>query len=319
MSLSDLAKPSADSGFGTRFYLVSYLPTYAAASYVLLLVWAGAPDWLGKSGHGINFSRAWTTAGHLGVGQIVILALALLLIAVVAQPFQSAIMRCLEGYWPRLLGSDSLTAWQKTRKAGLAEKAKLPQDPAKQTADVVQKAGEAGDKLRRRFPLADNLVLPTALGNVLSALEDSVGHEYGLDGVVAWPRLYPVLGDQVRNMVDDRRDTMDAMARMAATMMVTTPICVALLVWCPLWWGFLAAVPPAVGWVAYRAAVRAAQGFADAVRVAFDLHHVDLLTALHMVVPEQHDLQRALGEQWSDYWRQSVPLKPDLKYNAKKD
>jgi hypothetical protein len=44
---------------------------------------------------------------------------------------------------------------------------------------------------------------------------------YGLDAVTAWPRLYPVLGEQCRTLVDDRRDTLDASVRLAATMAVT--------------------------------------------------------------------------------------------------
>ncbi len=320
MSLSDLAKPPQDAGFGTRFYLVSYLPTYAAAVFVLLLVWAGAPDWLGQPGHGISFDRAWSTAGHLGIGQIVMLALVILLIAVVVQPFQMEIVRFLEGYWPRRLGrlEGRLTRRQGKRKGRLATEAELPQPPVQLTDEVIAQAGEAGHELRRRFPLPDRLMRPTALGNVLAALEDDAGREYGLDAVVAWPRLYPLLGDQVRSIVDDRRDTMDAMARMAATMAMTTLVCGALLIRCPLWWGFLAVVPLALAGVAYRAAVQAALGLADAVRVAFDLHRLDLLTALHLAIPGRHEEQRALGEQWCDYWRQGVPLKPGLKYDVEK-
>jgi hypothetical protein len=319
VSLSELAKPPSDAGFGARFYLVSYLPTYAATVFVLVLVWAGAPGWLGRPGHGISFSRAWSTAGHLGVGQIVMLALAILLITVVVQPFQTEIMRLLEGYWPRWL---SRLAKRRTRRkvelrGRLATKAQLPQDPAQATHEVVQRAGEAGHELRRRFPSSDRLVRPTALGNVLAALEDDAGREYGLDAVVAWPRLYPLLSDQVRSIVNDRRDTMDTMARMTATMSISTLVCGALLIDCPLWWGLLALMPPVLAWVSYRSAVAAASGFADAVRVAFDLHRIDLLTALHMAVPKEHQEQRALGEQWSDYWRQGVPLKPDLKYHIK--
>jgi len=78
-------------------------------------------------------------------------------------------------------------------------------------------------------------------------------------------------------------------------------------------------VPLVLSWFAYRAAVQAALGFADAVRVAFDLHRFDLLTALHMRLPEHHQEQRVLGEQWCDYWRQGVPLRPNLEYTVEKD
>jgi hypothetical protein len=62
---------------------------------------------------------------------------------------------------------------------------------------------------------------PTKLGNVLAARQDSAGRPYGFDAVTAWPRLYPVLGEQCRTLVDDRRGTLDASVRPAATMTVT--------------------------------------------------------------------------------------------------
>jgi hypothetical protein len=317
MSLADLAKAPADVGFGRRFYLVSYLPTYAAAVFVLVLVWAGAPDWLGRSGRGINFGRAWSTAARLGTGQIVMLAIALLLIAVVLQPFQLSVMRVLEGYWPGWCGGKRLLARQGKRRDALVRRARLPQLAAERTDKVIQEAGQAGYELRRRFPLAEDLLRPTALGNALAAMEDDAGQVYGLDAVVAWPRLYPVLGDGVRAIVDDRRDTMDAMARMAATMAVTTLATVALLAWSPWWW--LALAPLALSVLAYRAAVATALGFGDAVRVAFDLHRFDLLSSLHMTIPDRQQQERELNEQWCDYWRQGVPLKRDLRYAIPKD
>ena len=42
MKLDAVTRQSAGGGFGGRFYLVGYLPTYAAALFLLVLVWAGA-------------------------------------------------------------------------------------------------------------------------------------------------------------------------------------------------------------------------------------------------------------------------------------
>lgn len=38
MKLDAAGRPPADAGFGGRFYLVGYLPTYAAALFLLVLV-----------------------------------------------------------------------------------------------------------------------------------------------------------------------------------------------------------------------------------------------------------------------------------------
>ena len=60
-----------------RFDLISYLPTYAAALFLLVLVWAGAPGLeLAAKDHRIRFTAAWATASHLSLGEVMIVALA---------------------------------------------------------------------------------------------------------------------------------------------------------------------------------------------------------------------------------------------------
>ena len=49
MKLEAVGRPPADASFCGRFYLVGYLPTYAAALFLLVLVWAGAPGWSGPA------------------------------------------------------------------------------------------------------------------------------------------------------------------------------------------------------------------------------------------------------------------------------
>lgn len=82
MKLDMAGRPLADASFGGRFYLISYLPTYAAALFLLVLVWAGAPGWSGRQDHRIRFTAAWATASHLSLGEVIIVALAVALLAV---------------------------------------------------------------------------------------------------------------------------------------------------------------------------------------------------------------------------------------------
>ena len=144
-------------------------------------------------------------------------------------------------------------------------------------------------------------------------MEDSAGRAYGLDAVTAWPRLYPVVGEPTRTLVDDRRDTLDAAVRMAATMAVTAIASLALLVRSG-WWVMLALIPLSVAVLAYNAAVQAALAYSETVHVAFDLHRADLLTALRMQLPRRQDTEKTLNEQWCDLWRQGIPLPTTLEY-----
>ena len=313
MNLGTAARQPA-AGSGGRFYLIGYLPTYAATLFLLLLVWAGAPVWRGHPGRRIRFTTAWATASHLNLGEVVVVALGVALLAVILQPLQLALVNLAQGSWPRSPGATWARQRQKNRRDLLARAAQLPQDPDL-TSEAIQRAGTAGYQLHRRYPLPDHLLQPTTLGNVLAAMQDTAGRAYGLDAVTAWPRLYPVLGEQCKTLVDDRRDTLDASVRLAATMAVTALTSLVLLLG-TRWWTMLALLPLSVAALAYNAAVQAALAYAETVHVAFDLHRADLLTALRMTPPGRQDAERTLNEQWCDHWRQGIPMPATLRYTT---
>jgi len=298
--LDTAARPGLEGG---RFFLVDHLPTYAAALFVLTLVWAGAP------GSPPDFDRAWRTAAGLGTGEVLLVALAVTLGATLGHPLQLAVVRLLEGGWPRWTTpvARASRARQLRRRALLAERAELPEDADMEPSNAeIQAAGLAGTRLRRGFPPAE-LVRPTSLGNVLAAMEWQAGEPYGLDAVVAWPRLYPVLGETTRAIVTDRRNTLDGAARLSVTMAATAGTSAALLLPSAGWWACLALLPLAVARVAYVGAVRAALAYSEGVRTAFDLHRFDMLTALHLPLPEGPEAERALNRELSSAWRQATP------------
>ncbi|MCC3776056.1 hypothetical protein [Streptomyces sp. UNOB3_S3] len=141
--------------------------------------------------------------------------------------------------------------------------------------------GERGEWQRARFPVREDLLRPTALGNALTAAEARAGRRYELDAVVVWTRLEPLLSDPVRAAVAERRTTMDAAARLSVTAALCAPLSVWLL-WRSGWWLLLAAALLAAARIAYTAAVHAAIDYGESVAAAFDLHRFDLLTALHL-------------------------------------
>ena len=151
MNLDTAARQPA-AGSGGRFYLIGYLPAYAAALFLLLLVWAGAPAWRDRPGHQIRFTTAWATASHLSPGEIVMVALAAALLAVILQPLQLALVNLAQGSWPRCLGATWARQRQKNRRDRLARAAHLPPG-ADLTSEAIQRAGAAGYQLRRRFPM----------------------------------------------------------------------------------------------------------------------------------------------------------------------
>lgn len=308
MTLAGLTKPT-DEGFSSRFVLVSYLPALAAAIFVLLLVWAGAPGPL-------TWSRAWKTAAGLGADEAIGLTVALALLSVMLMPLQLSMLRLLEGYWPRVLSPVDrlLRPVQRWRRSRLARRAELPGSSEPTPAQIVA-AGIAGAQLERHYPLEEH-IRATALGNVLAAAEQRAGANYGWDAVIAWPRLYPVLTDQVRAVVDARRDSLDSAARLALTGTLTAVTSAGLLA-SSGWWWLLALTPLGIGWFAYLGAVRAAIAYGEAINAAFDLCRFDLLTALHLPLPPNRTAERRLAEGLCLQWRQGVQLPDDYDHGAR--
>ncbi|ROP36435.1 hypothetical protein EDD40_1703 [Saccharothrix texasensis] len=149
MTLAGLAKPATE-GFSPRFVVVGYLPSFAAAVFLLLLVWAGAPGPL-------TWSHAWETAAALGVGEAVVLAVALTLLAVALMPLQLTVAR---PAGPAAAGGAAVAAGQarapgraarrrrtharagpRRRPRGHAARTALPRRGARARDDAGQRAG----------------------------------------------------------------------------------------------------------------------------------------------------------------------------------
>src|SRR6266508_4789577 len=95
MSLGGLPGPSTQE-LGPRFDLESLLPTSALVLFVLLLVQSGAasgsPD--------LARLAPCQLLGQDGVlGNLAYLSVAVIVIALILHPFQTSLIRLLEGYW----------------------------------------------------------------------------------------------------------------------------------------------------------------------------------------------------------------------------
>ncbi|MGA5318145.1 hypothetical protein ACPCTK_29145 [Streptomyces pseudogriseolus] len=69
----------------------------------------------GRPGGALSMRRAWRTAAGPGVGEIVLIAAGITVVAVVFQPLQLAMVRLLQGGWPDALGAGLCRARQRRR------------------------------------------------------------------------------------------------------------------------------------------------------------------------------------------------------------
>jgi hypothetical protein len=301
MAMASLAGLGSNS-LGARYYLVSYLPIAAGVLAVGFVVAAGAPQ------EHPSWDRALDALRSTDLGDVALLAVGVTVLAVLLQPLQLSLVRLLEGYWGngtvgRALASPLLKGQQR-RRDDLSRVAES--DPG--TGPVPVEAAVADQVLRARYP-SRRLLMPTALGNALRASEQTAGRRYGLDSVVMWPRLYPLLSPQMRTVVDDRRDQLDVTAGLSAVASVVVVV-TAVLLWGDGWWLSVPVVAAAVARLSYVSAVSAAVAYGESVHVAFDLHRFDLLRALHLPLPATPAQERAANESLSTMFRQEGPPPP---------
>lgn len=204
---------------------------------------------------------------------------------------QTALLRLAEGYWPHQL--NALRDWCSRRwEERIETKRKEWND--------LQSPLTARDRRRRqyldaelaRMPVRSDHIMPTALGNVLRAAEAYPTLRYGLDAGICWPRLYPLLSSDLRDVIGQARTSLNEMTRLATWSLFFA----VWTIWQP--WALIG-LPMA--WMAYRGMVMAAGVYGDLIRTAFDLHRFDLYTALHWPLPATPDDEGKMGPQLTEY------------------
>ena len=149
--------------------------------------------------------------------------------------------------------------------------------------------------------------MPTRLGNALRAAEIRAGEPYGLDTVVAWPRLYPC--SRTRSAPSSTASATRSTSTRASAPCSPPPRSSPPGCW-PAhgWWLLVPAGCLVLTWLAYRAAVAAAIAYGESIRSAVDLHRFTLLEALHLPLPATPEEERALNATLSRFLLQGVPL-----------
>jgi len=251
---------------------------------------------------------------------------------------QAPLYRILEGYllWPQWVFENRRQRHVKN-KARIAERLELIQRYRKELAsktlskeiDVTSRAGldnirqsakhsriTRKDQRRsaaqrallreelRRYPVDDDQVLPTRLGNAIRRFEEYGWNHYRLDSQSLWSRLISVVPDPIRKQLDAAQVGVDFFVcllygHIALAITATSAIAmeggddwtllvgvVAPLVLVPLW---------------YRLAVATTDQWAVAVQALVDLGRQPLATALGLLMPVTIEEERIMWERVSRF------------------
>lgn len=269
---------SLTSRLGTRFLVVTVIPNVLLLGYVSFLLAAGAPT------RSPSLTRAMKVLEGLSVREIIAALLVVLIISVATHPLQTPLIRFVEGHWQRLpLGPMAARRLTARLRNELFHSTATGRD-RKSWDSTAEQSAIASQGRRYWLPEDEKDLLPTVLGNTLRVGEHRAGARYGLELEQAWPRLNPLLSDASLADVRDRRNQLDATARLCLVAGLATLVGVGLLLWHESWL-FLPFGTYLLCWICYRAAVAAAQGFSNSLAAAVDLHHLQLIDALQLERP----------------------------------
>lgn len=211
--------------------------------------------------------------------------LAITAVAYVLQALTGTVVRLYEGYlWPGPFARRGIGA--EKRRLSALETGQTGHDP-----DTPRFARYVG------FPREDRYVRPTRLGNVLTAAEQYPLHVYGLDGVLWWPRLFPLLPDVVRGQIDASLVPMVCLLNLATACVLAALFGGGYLAWTDhREWLFAGVLLGGLllARLFYRAAVSQAVGYGNLIRTAFDLCRHALLKQIGLFTPQSVEDEKAL-------------------------
>jgi hypothetical protein len=267
-----------------------------------LIGWSGALN--GKPHLGTFLNRL----KQVGPAEGFLILWAVLIVSLVLQLLDLSIVRLFEGYWDRPPGSwlaHLLRKWHVWRQRQLWAKVRLDRP-------IKEEERERAIWLLRHLYPAEERIMPTRLGNVLRAAEDRAGQPYGLQTVVIWPHLFPLLSDKVSDIVVDERNQLDMAVRLCFAFLLAGIGFAGILMWqlgyanmpSDRWrWLVVPAVSLALSLLSYRGALNAALLYGVGLETAFALHRFDMLAAMHLPLPENHKVERKANSNLSELFQ----------------
>jgi hypothetical protein len=155
------------------------------------------------------------------------------------------------------------------------------------------------------FPDSEIAVAPTAIGNVLRSVDSYCTRVYGLEAKLVLPRLQAVMSAETLGRLQAAEERLQLLEWSWLGLAVLGAVAVgistgfgrwefALLMWVTSW--------PIAVLVVYPAAVAAAVGYAEQLRLAFDRERGYVLAALGLKLPTRLNEEKRVWQALADWW-----------------
>jgi hypothetical protein len=282
---------------GRYFSVLSVVPSALLVAYFLVLnnshAWTGQPD----------FAAGFSSLGEGGLAKVGQIVLASLLVGLVLQPLQYALVQFAEGYWGTSKIATALMRRRIARHRALWNALfDTRRDALKNLKVAGQSPRDAGqgqvkddqlinlvvlDEATRglaTYPHALNDIRPTRLGNVLRRFEAEAGAPYGLGLPTVAPHLTLVALPEHVEFVNDQRTQLDLAVRLVVISVLACALSV-LFLWRDGLWLLVAVVPYVLAYVFYRGAVVVAADYGTALATVIDVDRFLLYQRLNVPLP----------------------------------
>jgi hypothetical protein len=142
--------------------------------------------------------------------------------------------------------------------------------------------------INSELPDRQDFVLPTRFGNVIRCFERYSDVAYGIDAIIAWPRLVAKIDPGFASTIDEAKTSVDFMINcsLLCALSVLASGVIGLCQPFPwslasVWhWGWRAGLFLALALIFYSFAIGRARAWGEQVKSAFDLYRFDLLKSL---------------------------------------
>jgi hypothetical protein len=236
-----------------------------------------------------------------GVDQIVFGVLLLGLTSILALFFK-AMRRPILHFFAGDVLPQPLADWAIRREQRAAVRAdQLPQTVDDRGTDVSLR--RLMSMLDRAIPLQREHMKPTRFGNMLANMQDHTYVVHGMDYRFWWPRLAPLLPDQMRDIVASESANLTGLLNLSLVWATTGLVGAAALGLIGSRWGIAVAVLVGgllLSWVSYRAAIREGSEAARHVHAAFDLYRHEILKQMALEIPADAETEHALWQRLTE-------------------
>ena len=156
---------------------------------------------------------------------------------------------------------------------------------------------------RFHIPMDRRRILPTRLGNIFATIEEYPNIRYGMDGMVYWPRLIPVIPKEYSDIIADEKINIDFLINLS---LLSGIFAMEMLIkfiynYEELRFLLLTILSFTLFYIFYRVSTINVVAMGELIKSCFDLFRYDILNKMNIDIPDKIEEERFLWYRLSNY------------------